>query len=266
MDIEFFANLKIVRSECQRTLSLLTRDIKSNVCNDIHFEPCLTDIKRIGRKDSMDTIAVESLGLASQFAIALILLSSGAGKLRNLPAFAEAVHLYEIRSTIITHCVIWGTPPIEIVLGFLWFLPPTRIVLGATLILFVSFIIVMANILRQKRHISCGCSGILQSIPIGWGTILRNVLLSGIATIPLDVRSTFNYTSKSIYSNFYPLNTISGLSTTITITGLFILSIVILGTLLKHMSQLDETRSRIRRLRQGALLPPQQMSRRHSSS
>jgi methylamine utilization protein MauE len=117
--------------------------------------------------------------------VAAVLLAAGVTKLGKRREFVGIVRNYRLLPESMVGFVGGMIPALEtiVAVGLLfgvltsWFAPTA---LGL-FILFGSAVAI--NLLRGRRHISCGCFGPQQSQRLTWGLVIRNVVLGGFAGV-----------------------------------------------------------------------------------
>jgi uncharacterized membrane protein YphA (DoxX/SURF4 family) len=117
--------------------------------------------------------------------LALVLAMAAIGKLRALDEFVGVVHNYRVLPEALVRPVAYALPPLEFVLAIGLLLEPTRSLAAAAVAgLLVVFALAMAiNIGRGRTEIDCGCFANALRQRIGWGLVLRNVLLTLLALL-----------------------------------------------------------------------------------
>lgn len=117
--------------------------------------------------------------LFSRTFVGLVLLTAGIVKLRDRRQFTEIVRGYELLPQSMTSLVGQLLPVIEIAVA-VWLLSGVLLPWSALIAcgLFVMFCsVVMANLLRGRRDIVCGCFGPKQEQRLGWTIVARNFVL-----------------------------------------------------------------------------------------
>lgn len=112
--------------------------------------------------------------------LAIVFLSGGWQKLRNIDSFAMAIEQYQLLPASLAPGAAWGMLAAELAAGVL-LLPIATRELGAALALLVLVVVTAAvaiNLMRGRRAIDCGCGGPEGSQHLSWGLVLRNGLLS----------------------------------------------------------------------------------------
>jgi len=119
------------------------------------------------------------IGRAASIGIGLILLLSGAEKLRHRALLPGVIANYRLLpSTLVTPAALI-LPVAELLIGgaLMAWLAPLPVVLAILLLLL--FAAAMAtNIARGRSHIDCGCGRSQLRHRIGWPLVGRNVILA----------------------------------------------------------------------------------------
>lgn len=120
-----------------------------------------------------------SLGYAVRVAIAIILVSAGAAKLRDWPRWRDIVADYRILPERAVLGVAAALPPLEIVLGTLLLVQMGSIPGLAAAALFLAFAAAIAiNLRRGRTTIDCGCSFARQGQLIRPSMVMRNLVIA----------------------------------------------------------------------------------------
>jgi uncharacterized membrane protein YphA (DoxX/SURF4 family) len=127
---------------------------------------------------------------AVTIALGLVLVGAAWHKLSSRQKFAAIVADYQLLPQSTVPLVAWLIPVAEILLGMALL---TGVATGPvsflTALMFIIYsLAITANLLRGRLHISCGCglgnsSG--ENQPLSWILVLRNVLLTALALLPL---------------------------------------------------------------------------------
>lgn len=141
--------------------------------------------RSLPRRNDQDTLerhpAIEFLSLAARIALGIIFLVSGAEKLGDLNAFAQAISNYEIIPVVLSNffatLIVWT----EIMVAVL--LIAGAGVRGAAMVtgtLLITFIIAITIAMARGLEIDCGCfvpgSG-TEPDKVGWPKIFEDVAL-----------------------------------------------------------------------------------------
>ena len=121
-----------------------------------------------------------------QLLMALVLVIAGSAKLVRQQAFLDSVLRFELVPPIFARAVALLMPVFEIGVGValvLRFLPEAASALA--LILMLIFTAVIAITLARGKDVSCGCFGSSHDSRVSGRTLVRNLILVAIATIPL---------------------------------------------------------------------------------
>ena len=127
-------------------------------------------------------------------ALGLVLLSGAWAKLRDPIVFRETLANYELLPRPILGPLAWALTLAEVSAGLL-LLPQATRVAGALLGLALMVVVtsgVMLALARGRGGIDCGCGGGEQSLPLGPGLVMRNLVLMvllGLAVAPMAVRA-----------------------------------------------------------------------------
>jgi hypothetical protein len=119
--------------------------------------------------------------------LAVVLATAALGKLRALDEFVGVVHNYRVLPEPLVRPVAYALPPLELVLAIGLLLEPTRSpAAAAAAALLAVFALAMAiNIRRGRTEIDCGCFANALRQRIGWGLVVRNFFLIGLALLAL---------------------------------------------------------------------------------
>ncbi len=116
-----------------------------------------------------------------RFSIASILLVTGAGKLLDVRGFAEVLRSYDAFPARALLPLALAVPLAELLLSA-WLLSGRRL-LGAglcSMLLHFSYALWSAvSVLRGLRLGNCGCFGVFLPRPLGWSTVLEDLLVAG---------------------------------------------------------------------------------------
>jgi hypothetical protein len=129
------------------------------------------------------------VGGAAGVVVALLFLFAGIDKLRHRALLPGVIANYRLLPQLLVAPAAAALPWVELaiaallLLGLVVALPPIA-PLTAMLLLLVFAAAMAINIRRGRRHIDCGCghAGLRQQL--GWGQVVRNVVL-GIGLLPL---------------------------------------------------------------------------------
>lgn len=140
----------------------------------------------------MGAQALQIGSLAAGVLVALLFLAAGIDKLRHHDLLPGVIANYRLLPGALVAPAAWLLPPVELaVAAGLLLGPPAGLglwpVLAAIGLLLLFAAAMAINIVRGRRHIDCGCghAGLRQQL--GWGQVLRNImlaaaLLAGLAT------------------------------------------------------------------------------------
>jgi len=121
-----------------------------------------------------------AIGLLLITALALLFVSAGLHKLRDLQRFDEIFAAYGLLPVLARWHLSWGIPAAElIVAGGLLFdsFRPYAAAVGIVLLLTYATAIGI-NLKRGRRDLACGCGGPDERRPIAWWMAWRNLLLA----------------------------------------------------------------------------------------
>ncbi len=113
-------------------------------------------------------------------ALAIIFIGGAWHKLSDRDAFAMAVEQYRLVPESWSGAIAWGLPLWELAAGGLLLVTAARewgALLALALLLAVTAAVV-ANLLRGRSHIDCGCGGPEGGQHLSWGLVARNLLLA----------------------------------------------------------------------------------------
>jgi uncharacterized membrane protein YphA (DoxX/SURF4 family) len=114
---------------------------------------------------------------ALRFILGIILMYSGAEKLRDISAFVSGVQQYQILHPSLGRWYGRILPFVELGTGLLIFLGiEINLISLISSFIFISFFIAVSINLSRKRNIPCHCFGTDSSM-IGWHTLMRICLL-----------------------------------------------------------------------------------------
>lgn len=119
-----------------------------------------------------------------RFLLGFVFLSASVPKLRHMSDFERTVARYELLPSILVRPVSRLLPPLECASAILLFAGiAVSLVSAAVGVLLTCFAVAVAVNLLRGRRIDCGCSGPGTTDPIGWLTVLRNLVLAGVAAV-----------------------------------------------------------------------------------
>lgn len=110
-------------------------------------------------------------------AVALVFSVSAATKLRDRPGTARS--FAELGLVAPTE-LAWLVPVLEILTAIVLVVAP---VAGAVIALglLVAFTAVILGVIRSGAAVRCACFGATSVAPVGWGSVVRNLVLIGLA-------------------------------------------------------------------------------------
>jgi uncharacterized membrane protein YphA (DoxX/SURF4 family) len=127
-----------------------------------------------------DLLAV--LGMGIQILTAMIFLVAGYAKMRDGDRFAGILANFQLLPSSLTEPVAKGMPWLEMGLAMLLLsgqaTPFAALSAAVMLVLFAGAMAI--NVRRGRRFIDCGCGDRRAGTPLGWGRVLRNLLLAGM--------------------------------------------------------------------------------------
>ena len=116
----------------------------------------------------------------------LLLLSTGIGKLLDIPGFADVIATYQLGiSGIYASGLGLGLALFELELVFYMFRKPLSLIVGPILTLMHSSYTVLA-IITMSRGIeldNCGCFGVFLARPLTSMTIVEDLMLTGLSVL-----------------------------------------------------------------------------------
>lgn len=117
--------------------------------------------------------------------ICLVFLRAALHKLGAREEFSGILDDYGLIPGVMIPVLSFLIPFIEIITSVLALIPSTRGigVMMALVILILYAAAIGINLLRGRHTIDCGCGGVPQGI--SWMHVFRNMLLAGIASLPL---------------------------------------------------------------------------------
>ena len=121
----------------------------------------------------------------SRALLALVLIGAGAAKLGDRAGTGDAMLGFGVPARLVP-LLVWLLPAAELLIGIA-LVPATTAWWGAAgaLVLFILFLGAIGWNLARGRRPDCRCFGQLQSAPIGWKIVLRNLVLVGLAGVIL---------------------------------------------------------------------------------
>ena len=109
----------------------------------------------------------------------MLLLIGAWQKLRDVAAFGAALAAYELLPAALVGAVAWVLPVIEAIAGLTLVIDRTRllgVLLTSALLLLVTGAVI-ANLLRGRTDLNCGCGGIEDEQTLSWALVVRNAVL-----------------------------------------------------------------------------------------
>tara|TARA_R110000787_G_scaffold52534_6_gene123648 strand:- start:11865 stop:12395 length:531 start_codon:yes stop_codon:yes gene_type:complete len=119
------------------------------------------------------------IGLAASIGIGLILLLSGAEKLRHRSLLPGVIANYRLLPSTLVAPAALLLPVTELLIGCALVLGFTSLPVVLAMALLALFALAMAiNITRGRSHIDCGCGRSQLRHSIGWPLVARNLVLA----------------------------------------------------------------------------------------
>ncbi|MGE0484157.1 MAG: MauE/DoxX family redox-associated membrane protein [Gammaproteobacteria bacterium] len=118
--------------------------------------------------------------------LAIVFLVGAWQKLRDVTSFELAMENYALLPAALVRPVAWLLPAFELVTG-LALVSPWRALGGAMAIVLLAGVTtaVVANLLRGRTDVGCGCGGIEDEQLLSWALVARNALLTVAAVATL---------------------------------------------------------------------------------
>ena len=132
--------------------------------------------------------------LVIALSLAVLWLAAAAHKLRAFDVFSAVLADYRVVPAGVTRVCAAAVVGIELGLGIGLLMPIGRnaALAGSALVLVFYAGAIAVNLLRGRRFIDCGCSGIAGQQPLGAWLVARNLLLAVaalVATLPVRGRA-----------------------------------------------------------------------------
>jgi hypothetical protein len=115
--------------------------------------------------------------------IGFVLLATAAGKLLDVRGFAGVLRTYEAFPEDALLPVAIGAPLAELALA-LWLFSGRRMTGAAAAALGMHLFYAgwaAASVLRGLKLANCGCFGVFLARPLGWNTVLEDLVLTGLS-------------------------------------------------------------------------------------
>lgn len=120
-----------------------------------------------------------SLGWAAAIALGAVLLLSGALKLVGRPVWREQAAVLGVPRVVAA-----AVPFVELALGALLVVNVGRRVAAIVAgLLLIGFTVFLVRLLRTGSRAPCACFGSLSRRELGWGAVVRNLVLIGLAVV-----------------------------------------------------------------------------------
>lgn len=130
-------------------------------------------------------MALAIIAHGAMLASGMIFLTAGVHKWRHRQILPGVIANYRILPVGLVGPASALLPPAEMVIGALLLVGPFSLVNAAASVLLLSFAVATAiNLLRGRSHIHCGCGRLDLQQQLGWGAVLRNLLLAALLLIP----------------------------------------------------------------------------------
>ena len=120
-------------------------------------------------------------------ALAMVLLAGAVGKIRDLSGWYHAVEQFGLLTAGLIRPAGLFILTTEFASGLLLLLPFARVA-GAVLAIILLVIVttaMLANVLRGRTDINCGCGGLGVDQHLSWGVVCRNLILLACASLLL---------------------------------------------------------------------------------
>ena len=115
-----------------------------------------------------------------RFAIGAILLVTAAGKLLDIPGFADVLKTYKAFPDRILFSLALAVPLAELALA-LWLFSGRFLVAAAitSVVMHLAYAVWSAvSVLRGLRLSNCGCFGVFWPRPLGWTTVAEDLVMT----------------------------------------------------------------------------------------
>ncbi len=123
------------------------------------------------------------LRLVLRLFLALVLLVTAVGKLLDIPGFAGVLATYEAFPEPALLPIAVSVALTELALA-LWLFSGLRIAAAAAAALGLHTLytaVAVATLLRGLRPANCGCFGVFLPRPLGWRTVVEDLVLAGVS-------------------------------------------------------------------------------------
>ena len=124
-------------------------------------------------------LALPLLGVAASVAVALLFAVAGIDKLRHRDLLPGVIANYRLLPDALVAPAAALLPGVELLVAaglLLGFAPLAPLVAIALLLVFAAAMAI--NIGRGRRHIDCGCGHVGLRQSLGWGQVVRNLVLA----------------------------------------------------------------------------------------
>ncbi len=122
--------------------------------------------------------------------VGLILISTGIGKLLDIPGFVSVLDAYQLTPFWITKILAYSLPFIEFLTG-LTLLISRRYILGLWVAVILHLLMLIAVTVTYLRGISvenCGCFGVFLARPLSFQTIIEDLFMLVMSIIALALK------------------------------------------------------------------------------
>jgi methylamine utilization protein MauE len=135
--------------------------------------------------DAISALALRSLALAA----GLVLVFGALQKLRDWPAFREAVAAYRLLPDPLVPTAAWVLPATEALAGAALLVDDLRIIgaCAAMAVVGIATAAVAINVRRGRTDIDCGCGGLEGRQRLSWGLVARNAVLIAVLGVGIVV-------------------------------------------------------------------------------
>lgn len=136
----------------------------------------------------------------ARICLGAVFLPSAYGKLNNQQRFAQGVRDYHMLPVALIGVFARGLPWIELALAFALLTGLALPLVGlASAMLLLCFIAAVLINLRRGRTIRCHCYSLAGTDRIGWGLIVRNVLLLALTVVLIFLAPRADWLSFAIW-------------------------------------------------------------------
>ncbi len=120
--------------------------------------------------------------------VGLVLISTGLGKLLDLPGFVEIVAQYDLTPSAGDHLVAYTLPFVELATGACLLAGfQLRTAAASAVALHVLLVSAVAVTLWRGIHVAnCGCFGVFLARPLGPQTLVEDLVMLGLSLLVLS--------------------------------------------------------------------------------